>query len=418
MFTRMGSAAFKKDLTNITLLCEFLGDPQKALKSIHVGGTNGKGSVSHMLAAVLQTAGYKTGLHTSPHLKDFRERIRINGEMVPEAFVISFVERIQPLAKVIEPSFFEISVAMAFEYFAQQRVDVALIEVGLGGRLDSTNIIQPELSVITNIGWDHMNMLGNTLPEIATEKGGIIKPNTPVIIGEKSEETEMIFRDIAARHNAPIVFAEEEFSVDRFCFLSNGILIDIEKQREAIEQYTLDLPGIYQTKNILTALAAVEVLKECGYDLNKEKIKYALAHAQILTGLQGRWQVIHKKPMVVLEVAHNTNGIEQMLLHLKKLTFQHLHLVIGMVKDKEVESVLKLLPPTATYYFTQAQIPRALPAADLKGKANIFKLEGHTYPDVNAALKTAMQQAQSNDLIMVCGSIFLVAEVEIETLKS
>lgn len=419
MFSRMGSAAFKKDLTNIRFLCERLGNPHTKFKTIHVGGTNGKGSVSHMLAATLQMAGYKTGLYTSPHLYDFRERIRINGEMVSENFVIDFVEKIKPAIEKTEPSFFEITVAMAFDYFAQQKIDVAVIEVGLGGRLDSTNIITPELSVITNIGWDHMNILGNTLEEIAAEKAGIIKENIPVVIGEKKEETEAIFKRIAQEKNSPILFAEDSFITKRHIWKDDILILSVIKfqhspEYEELEEehYFLDLTGIYQTKNICTLLQAVYVLQKKGFKIKIDSIKEGLYNVKGLTGLHGRWEVIHKNPVIVLEVAHNKEGIEQMLHHLKKTSYNKLHLIFGVVKDKDVTKVLELLPKEAAYYFTQAHMPRALAATELKEKATTFCLNGEAYDDVNTALQKALNNAESNDIIIVCGSIFLVAEVD------
>jgi dihydrofolate synthase/folylpolyglutamate synthase len=412
MFSRMGSAAFKKDLTNTLLLCERLGDPHKKFKSIHVAGTNGKGSVSHMLAAIFQTAGYKTGLYTSPHLYDFRERIKVNGIMCDEDFVVDFVERIQPAIEEIQPSFFEITVVMAFEFFVQQKVDVAIIEVGLGGRLDSTNVIIPELSVITNIGWDHMNLLGDTLEEIAFEKGGIIKENVPVIIGEKKEETEKVFRNIASQKHAPIFFVQENFSVTGYKLLNDSIDISVVDKDSSVRNYQSDLAGIYQTKNILSVLQAVELLK--GWNLSQQHIQTALKKVKQLTGLHGRWEVIHKEPLVVLEVAHNKDGIEQMLQHLQNTHFNKLHIVVGVVKDKDVEAVLKLLPQEADYYFTQAHIPRALNAETLQEKASGFSLNGHCFDEVNEAIRHALTLASKDDLIIVCGSIFLVAEVDKE----
>lgn len=407
----MGSAAFKKDLTNTLLLCERLGNPHKKFKSIHVGGTNGKGSVSHMLAAIFQTAGYKTGLYTSPHLYDFRERIKINSSMVDEDFVVEFVQKIKSAIEEIEPSFFEITVAMAFEYFAQQKVDIAVIEVGLGGRLDSTNVITPELSVITNIGWDHMNMLGNSLEEIAFEKAGIIKQNIPVVIGEKQKETENIFRSVAEQKTSSFSFAEDRFSVTNYQLLNHSISVSVfDKELRSNSVYQSDLPGIYQTKNILTVLQATELLNK-DWNLTQENIQTALKKVKQLTGLHGRWEVIHHEPTVVLEVAHNKNGIEQMLVHLQQLQFKKLHIIIGMVKDKDVEQVLQLLPNNAEYYFTQSHIPRALDAGSLKAKAFQFNLKGEVYEDVNIALQEAIANASKNDLIIVCGSIFLVAEV-------
>jgi dihydrofolate synthase / folylpolyglutamate synthase len=409
MFSRMGSAAFKKDITNTFLLCERLGNPHKKFKSIHVAGTNGKGSVSHMLAAIFQTAGYKTGLYTSPHLYDFRERIKINGEMCDKDFVVDFVQRIQPAIEEIQPSFFEITVAMAFDFFEQQKVDIAIIEVGLGGRLDSTNVITPELSVITNIGWDHMNLLGNTLEEIAFEKAGIIKENIPVVIGEKKKETENIFRNIASQKQSSIYFTEENFSVTDFRLLNNLIEVSVADKNSSTVNYQLDLAGIYQTKNILTVLQAVELLTE--WNISRENIQTALKNVKQLTGLHGRWEVIHEDPTIVLEVAHNKDGIQQMLQHLQKISFNKLHLVVGIVKDKDVDAVLELLPKEANYYFTQAHIPRALNAQILKTKASELSLSGNHFDDVNTALQQALINSSKDDLIVVCGSIFLVAEV-------
>lgn len=409
MFSRMGSAALKKDLINTLLLCERLDHPQKKFKSIHIAGTNGKGSVSHMLAAIFQTAGYKTGLYTSPHLYDFRERIKINGAMCEKDFVVDFVERIKPAIAEIQPSFFEITVAMAFDYFVKQKVDIAIVEVGLGGRLDSTNIITPELSIITNIGWDHMNLLGNTLEEIAFEKAGIIKENIPVVVGEKKKETETVFTTIASQKQAPIYFAEENFSVKDYQLSNSSIEISVSHKGAFPTTYELDLPGLYQTKNILSVLQALDLLKE--WTVTQEQIQSALKNIKQLTGLHGRWEVIHENPTVVLEVAHNRDGIEQMLQHLEKIRYSKLHIIIGMVKDKDVDPVLQLLPKNASYYFTQAQIPRALDAETLQTKAATFSLEGNHFGDVNIALQQALSNASKEDLVLICGSIFLVAEV-------
>lgn len=412
MFSRIGSAAIKKDLTNTVALCKLLHDPHKKFKSIHVGGTNGKGSVSHMLAAIFQTAGYKTGLYTSPHLYDFRERIKINGAMIKEDFVVDFVDQLQSSIKKIQPSFFEITVAMAFEYFAQQKVDVAIVEVGLGGRLDSTNVITPELSIITNIGWDHMNMLGNSLEEIAFEKAGIIKKSVPVVIGEKTKETEEVFIKQAAEKQTAVSFAEEQFFVSKYQLSANLLSVSVNNRKtNKTTKYELDLPGLYQTKNILTVLQSVELLKD--WRFSEHQVQAALKKVKQLTGLHGRWEIIHKKPSVVLEVAHNKNGMEQMLLHLYKINFNKLHFIMGMVKDKDIEAVLELLPVTAQYYFTQATIPRALDAATLKEKASAFHLKGNVFENVNIALQQALIHASPDDLIVICGSIFLVAEVNI-----
>lgn len=413
MFSRMGSAAFKKDLTNTIALCEKLGNPQEKFKSIHIGGTNGKGSVSHMLAAAFGQSGYTTGLYTSPHLYDFRERIKVNGQMVEEEYVRSFVEKMKPVIEEIEPSFFEITVAMAFDYFALREVDVAIIEVGLGGRLDSTNIIHPELSVITNIGWDHMNLLGDSLQAIAGEKAGIIKPSIPAVIGERQPETEDVFTGAAAEKKAPLYFASDRFSASSPHWNESHLFLDIhDAQENRSTSLQLDLQGIYQSRNICTVLQALEVLrKHTDFTLPEDCVKEALANVKKLTGLHGRWEILRRNPTVVLEVAHNREGMEQMLLHLQQLQFNRLHIVVGMVKDKDVDQALSLFPQQASYYFTQAHIPRALDAETLRDKGAAFSLHGDHYPDVNTALKTALQQASTEDLIIVCGSIFLVAEV-------
>ena len=418
MFSRIGTAAFKKDLTNTIALCKALGNPEKKFKTIHVGGTNGKGSTSHMLAAVLQNAGYKTGLYTSPHLHDFRERIKINGMLCEEAFVIDFTQRIMPLIYDIEPSFFEITVAMAFDYFASQNVDIAIIEVGLGGRLDSTNIIIPELSVITNIGFDHMNMLGNTLQLIAFEKAGIIKPNTPVVIGEYLPETKPVFIDKAMLENAPIIFAQEKRYVAEFTNEHHQLQISVaEHGNDKREDYLLDLPGIYQTKNLVTVLEALHQLRLQGWNISEAIVKKALHQVKKLTGFYGRWQIIHEHPNIVLDVAHNEDGIKQLVEQLELTTFNNLHIVMGLVKDKDSTKVLQLLPKNATYYFTKAPIPRALDEAELQTTAATFNLQGHHYQTVNMALQTAVDKAQKDDLILVCGSVFIVAEVIIGTIK-
>lgn len=415
MFSRIGAAAIKKDLHNTIALCEALDSPHQKFKTIHIAGTNGKGSVSHMLAAILQTAGYKTGLYTSPHLHDFRERIKVNGKMVSEDFVIDFAQRIQPLIEKIEPSFFEITVAMAFEYFAQQQVDVAVIETGLGGRLDSTNIITPELSIITNIGWDHMNLLGNTLDKIAFEKAGIIKQTIPVIIGEVIAETRPVFEQKAKEQNAPIVFAEEELTVEEAKLQNHLLQVAVKsKHSNASKTYSLDLPGFYQTKNLCTVLTAVEQLQRMGWKINEEHIQTALSNTKQINGLHGRWEVIQHNPTLVLDVGHNEDGVKQIVHQLNNSSFHHLHIIIGMVKDKEINKVLALLPKHAVYYFTKAQIPRALDETLLQEKASNYNLNGETFTDVNSAIASAKQKAAKDDLILVCGSVFLVGEVAVE----
>lgn len=412
MFSRIGAAAYKEDLTNTIRLCEFLGNPQQRFKSIHIAGTNGKGSTSHMLASILQTAGYKTGLHTSPHLKDFRERIKINGQLVSKEFVIGFTEKIRPVIEEIDPSFFEISVVMAFEYFAQQGVDIAVIETGLGGRLDSTNIIMPELSVITNIGWDHMNLLGDTLPKIAGEKAGIIKQGIPVVIGEITEETAPVFENTARQKNAPLTIATQKRQAMDWKWEKHELVVQVAEEHKTDRQvYHLDLPGLYQTKNLLTVLEACAVLQEKGWNIDELVIQSALRQVKKLTGLHGRWELIRQHPPVILDVAHNEAGMQQVVEQLELADYHELHIVLGMVKDKAIDKVLALLPSSAQYYFTQASIPRALDAKELQQQAAGAGLKGKTYPDVNNALKEATARAKENDLVLVCGSVFLVAEV-------
>lgn len=413
MFSRIGAAAIKKDLHNTIALCEALGNPHTRFKSIHIAGTNGKGSVSHMLAAILQTAGYKTGLYTSPHLHDFRERIKVNGEMVSEAFVIDFTQRIQLQIEQLEPSFFEITVAMAFEYFAKQQVDVAVIETGLGGRLDSTNIITPELSIITNIGWDHMNLLGDSLNKIAFEKAGIIKQEIPAVIGETIPETENVFLQKAKEQQATLLFANDHFSTEEVLMVNNKLQVIVKNKTTGKPQsYELDLPGLYQTKNLCTVLTAVEQLQQQGWSISQEQVQTALSHTKRINGLHGRWEVIQEHPTVVLDVGHNEDGMKQIVKQLQFCSFQQLHIIIGMVKDKEIEKVLALLPENAVYYFTKAQIPRALDEMILQQKAKAYNLKGKTYRNVNDALTKAKQCASADDLILVCGSVFLVGEVE------
>jgi len=413
MYSRIGSVAYKKDLTNIRALCEYLDNPQLHFRSIHIGGTNGKGSTSHMLAAVLQTSGYRTGLYTSPHLYDFRERIRVDGNMIPTEFVVDFVERIQPLIEDIAPSFFEITVAMAFEYFAQQKIDIAVIEVGLGGRLDSTNIIYPMLSVITNIGLDHMDMLGNTLEAIAAEKAGIIKNDIPVVIGEALPATKAVFVEHAMRVRAPLYFAEEEILIESYQQNEDYLTLQYGDHRlNQSGQVQTDLNSLYQIKNVRTVLCAIERLKELGLDIKVEFIKNGLSQIKKITGLSGRWDVIQKNPSLILEVAHNEDGIRAMLEQVTVQPFENLHFVIGVVKDKDVQKILTLLPKNASYYFTQASIPRALIATQLLEQAKKAGLEGAIYENVNSAIKKAKEQASTNDGIIVCGSIFLIAEVD------
>jgi dihydrofolate synthase/folylpolyglutamate synthase len=420
MFSRIGAAAIKNDLHNTEKICSFLGNPENKFKTIHVAGTNGKGSTSHMLAAIFQKAGYKTGLYTSPHLYDFRERIKVNGALCTKEFVTSFTNKVKPLIEEIEPSFFEITVGMAFEYFAVENCDIAIIETGLGGRLDSTNVIEPILSVITNIGWDHMALLGNTLEAIASEKAGIIKKQTPVVISESIPESKAVFIQKAALENAPIYFSEDfiqaeafennwdtasfSFSQPLFHLLSNPLF-------DAKFTLSCDLPGKYQAKNLKGVLVACQLLATMGWKLTSEIIQQALLEIKASTGLMGRWECIQSNPRIILDVAHNEHGIKAMLDQLATTHYDQLYIVTGMVKDKDVDAVLTLLPKNAHYYFTQSHLPRALDAKDLSAKANALGLKGDIYGDVNIALQSASAKATNKDLILVIGSVYLVAEV-------
>lgn len=413
MFSRIGAAAYRKDLTNTRTLCEALEQPHLQFPAVHIAGTNGKGSVSHMLAAVFQQAGYKTGLYTSPHLRDFRERIKINGKMVPESFVIRFTEQIRPLAEKINPSFFEITVAMAFAYFAEEKTDIAIIETGMGGRFDSTNIITPELSVITNIGFDHMQFLGDSLEQIAFEKAGIIKSGVPVVIGEVLPETRPVFEKAAGEKQSPLSVAAKERQVLNWEWKQHLLRVEVADPHHADHTwYELDLPGIYQCKNLLTVLEALHILRKKGWMLDGEQVHMALRHTKKMTGLHGRWEIIAENPALVLDVAHNPDGIQQLLQQVELTPHEQLHIVLGVVKDKDVSTLLRLLPVSARYYFTQAAIPRAMPADVLAAEAATNGLDGAVFPDVNLAIRAARSQAGAADLIVVCGSIFLAGEVD------
>ncbi|MCD8741760.1 bifunctional folylpolyglutamate synthase/dihydrofolate synthase [Mucilaginibacter roseus] len=413
MFTRIGASAIKNNLDNTIALCDLLGNPHKKFKSVHIAGTNGKGSTSHMLAAILQTAGYKTGLYTSPHLKDFRERIRINGQMITEQTVIDFVEHYKVDFERIQPSFFEMTVALAFDVFAKEQVDIAIIEVGLGGRLDSTNVITPLLSLITNIGWDHMNMLGNTLPEIAGEKAGIIKPNIPVIISERQDEVAGVFIKKAAEVNAPITFAADCWQVEvpdhQHDALTHKTVI--AKKEQQTYKLDVDLTGTYQQKNIKGVLEAVEQLREQGFIITNEHIERALKQVKILTGLHGRWEVLSTSPLTICDTGHNPDGVQEVLKNIANVNYHQLHFVIGMVNDKDISKVLAMLPPDAIYYFCKPNIPRGLAAEELQATANTYDLKGATYPSVKAALEAAQTAADTGDLVFAGGSTFVVAEI-------
>jgi dihydrofolate synthase/folylpolyglutamate synthase len=406
MYNRIGAAAIKNNLDNTLSICSYLGNPEKKFPTIHIAGTNGKGSSSHMLASIFQAAGYKTGLYTSPHLYDFRERIKVNGQMCPETFVTSFTNKVKPIIEEIEPSFFEITVGMAFDYFAQENCDIAIIETGLGGRLDSTNVIQPILSLITNIGWDHMALLGNTLPAIASEKAGIIKPNTPVVISEVIDETKPVFVKFASDKNAPIYFAED--FIEFKSYTNHWTYAQFDYDTISVN---CDLPGRYQYKNIRAVLQCVHLLSSMGWNLPEEIVLKAFQQIKFTTGLMGRWECLQESPKLFLDVAHNEHGMHALLDQLANLSFNHLHIITGMVKDKDVDAVLGMLPKEASFYFSNAHIPRALPAAELAEKAKKIGIHGLVFDNVNEAITAANKNAHPNDLIIVMGSIFLVAEV-------
>ncbi len=410
MFTRVGAIAYKKDIDNTVIFCKHLAHPERKFKSIHVGGTNGKGSTSHMLAAILQTAGYKTGLYTSPHLKDFRERIRINGEMISEVEVVDFVTENQTIIEDISPSFFEATVALAFDYFAKQKVDIAIIEVGLGGRLDSTNIISPEISVITNISFDHQNILGNTLAEIATEKAGIIKNNTPIIIGQYQAEVADIFIAKAEEKIASISFASEEWNIGDSKIINQERNVELINEDQKIN-LTLDLTGAYQLKNIKTVLEAVKKIRLKGFNISNEHISLALNQVKKLTGLMGRWQILQENPLIICDTGHNEDGITEVLKNIAATPHQNLLIVIGMVKDKDIQKILTLLPKNAKYFFCAPDMPRAKSADELMLEAQSFGLIGEAYPSVKSALIAAKFEATKNDLIFIGGSTFVVSEV-------
>lgn len=389
MYQRVGNAAYKANLDNTYRLSEILNHPEKQFKSVHIAGTNGKGSTSHMLAAVLQEAGYKVGLYTSPHLKDFRERIKINGEMISENDVIDFVKKYKHEFEKIQLSFFEWTVGLAFHYFAKQKVDIAIVETGLGGRLDSTNIITPEVAVITNISMDHTQFLGDTLTKIAAEKAGIIKSTIPIVIGETQAEIKPVFIEKAKQLNAPIQFADE------------GL----------IQEYESDLKGAYQQKNKKTVLATIQILQQLGWKIAENHIKQGLLNVVKNTGLMGRWQVLSKQPFTVCDTGHNEAGIKLILAQINQQSYEKLHFVLGVVNDKDIANILQLLPKNATYYFCQAKIPRALEVSILAEKATAVGLSGTAFPTVEAAYQAAQKNATAQDMIFIGGSTFVVAEV-------
>lgn len=412
MFQRIGAAAYKPNLKNTELLMDALQHPYRKFRTIHVAGTNGKGSCSHLLASIFQAAGYKTGLYTSPHLRDFRERIRINGEKIPKKAVVEFYEQHKELFSEIKSSFFEMTVAMAFDYFAKEKVDIAIIEVGMGGRLDSTNVITPQLSLITNISLDHTQFLGKTLPEIAVEKAGIIKEGVPVVISESQLEVHPVFTRIAKEKNAPIVFADTLFSLNNTQSTELDFHFDVFKYGQPYMQaLSCDLAGDrYESKNLIGVFAALDILRQ-KFDLPENAIRKGIAQAAQTTGLMGRWQRLCENPLVYCDTGHNEGGIKLVLQQINKIAYKRLHIVWGMVKDKDINTILSLLPASATYYFCQAPQERALPAKDLQREASLHGLSGKTYASVKEALDAAKKQAGKDDLVYVGGSTFVVAEI-------
>jgi dihydrofolate synthase/folylpolyglutamate synthase len=409
MYQRTGRAAYKADLSNTLALDKYFGHPHRKFRTIHVAGTNGKGSVSHMLASVLQSAGYRTGLYTSPHLTDFRERIKIDGHMIPEADVVHFVDQHSGVLERVSPSFFEMTVIMAFDYFARKEVDVAVVEVGLGGRLDSTNIITPDLSVITNIGLDHTMFLGDTLAAIAGEKAGIIKPGVPVVIGRFQEEIAAVFREKALKERTSLFFSSEMVKM-------KGCEVQESQQRIILESglgentYNLPLLGNYQQENLRTVVAALNLMSRAWYELPVDAIMGGIENVIKNTGLAGRWQKLSDSPLVVCDAGHNVDGISKVVKQLEASGRENIHIVWGMVDDKDVTGVLSILPKTARYYFTKAAIPRAMDEKALQEAAESYGLRGEACGDVRSAIESAKKNASDNDLIFIGGSTFVVAE--------
>lgn len=408
LFQNIGAGAYKEGLYNTKVLDEHFAHPHLSFKTIHVAGTNGKGSCSHTIASVLQEAGYKVGLYTSPHLVDFRERIRVNGKPISEQYVIDFVEHERAFFEPLHPSFFELTTAMAFKFFADEKVDVAVIEVGLGGRLDCTNIITPDVSIITNISFDHVQFLGDTLAKIASEKAGIIKPNIPVVIGETTPETKPVFISKAEVQNAPIIFAEEQDEVMGECILAKG---GFDYQTKTFGLITAELGGLCQTKNTRTIIEALKQLIGKGYRITRQNVADGFASVCKNTGLMGRWQKLSDKPKVICDTGHNVGGIQYIVKQLELQEYDNLRIVMGMVNDKDISTVLSMMPKHAVYYFTQASVKRAMPCRDFKAKAAGYGLEGDAYPTIRQAYEAALHDASQNDLVFVGGSSFIVADL-------
>ena len=413
MFQRVGKAAYKANLDNTLKLDSYFGHPHRSYPSIHVAGTNGKGSVCHIVASVLQEAGYRTGLYTSPHLLDFRERIRINGIPVPENEVTGFVTRHQQIIREISPSFFEMTVAMALDYFSREQVEMAVIETGLGGRLDSTNIITPEISVITNISMDHMEFLGDHLSSIAREKGGIIKEGVPVVIGRAGEETEKILLEIAEERKAPVLLAYRAYEplFQTFNREMNSMYHIRDHVTDEIRTIPCDLNGAYQMENLITALTTLSLLQERGWKIPDQAFRQGFLKVVENTGLMGRWQTIGHNPRSICDTAHNAAGIAQVARQLSQIPRKTLHVVWGMVEGKQTDQILPLLPAEANYYFTPSSVPRSMDAHKLKDEASAFGLEGKAYPNVHEAYRAASEAADRDDLIFTGGSTFVVADL-------
>ncbi|MBW6480054.1 MAG: bifunctional folylpolyglutamate synthase/dihydrofolate synthase [Bacteroidales bacterium] len=416
MFHRIGPAAYKANLDNTWALANHLGNPEKKFRSIHIAGTNGKGSVAHMLASVFQEAGYNTGLCTSPHLKDLRERFRINGEMIPKTYVTAFVEQNMEFFETIKPSFFEMTIAMTFAWFAEQKVDIAIIETGLGGRLDSTNIITPELSVITNVGLDHMNLLGNTIEDIAREKAGIIKPGIPVVAGKSRKEAMQIFSNKADETGSDIFFSDQNIKVELKSFISwkEGRFMEgsIKGKTRALD-FLCPLTGTYQLENICTVAQTLDVINRAGrFSVSDIELAEGLKKVIKNTGLAGRWQILSQKPLVICDTGHNVDGIRSVLENINLTPHQNLHFVLGMVNDKDITGILKLLPrEKTTYYYCKPDVPRGLSVDDLEKEARKMGLQGKKFKSVREALSHAKSVAAENDLVFAGGSTFVVAEV-------
>lgn len=413
MFHRIGAAAYKADLEKTLKLAELLGNPQNKLKVIHIAGTNGKGSVSHLLASVLQEAGYKTGLYTSPHLRDFRERIRINGKMISKSAITGFIKRHKPGLDIIRPSFFEMTFGLCLDYFSKNKTEVAIMETGMGGRLDSTNILHPDLCIITNIGFDHTDFLGDTLAKIAAEKAGIIKAGIPVVVGEAGAETRVVFREKAASVKAPLFFSKEIYKVEKLKESSFSVLrvkITKLKNKENFE-VSCPLAGEYQLENLRTLMAAIELLKHSGYRISQNEVIAGISKVKENTGFMGRWEILHTKPLVICDTGHNPDGIKAVLSQIQTLKYRNLHFVLGMVEDKDISRILRMLPLSATYYFCKADIPRGLDANELTRQASNVGLQGKVYSSVKEAYAAALSESKSDDLVFVGGSTFIVAEV-------